>query len=71
MEEQVVSLYAVTQGFLDIVEPADIPATETALIEFIKTRYSEVLNTIKTTGELPDEIKDAVEAFVKTLEKKD
>ena len=71
MEEQVLSLYAVTEGFLDVVDPADIPAAETALIEFVKTRFSEVLNTIKTTGELPAEIKDAVEAFVKTLEKKD
>ena len=39
------------------------------LLEFVKTRYSDMVNTIKETGELPgDELKDAVIAFVATLE---
>jgi len=72
MEEQVVSLYAVTEGFLDVVDPADIPQAEQDLIEFVKTRHSDVINSIKTTGELPvEELKAAVEAFVSTLEKKE
>ena len=72
MEEQVVSLYAVTEGFLDVVDPADIPQAEKDLIDFVKTRHSEVIKTIKTTGELPEEeLKAAVEAFVSTLEKKE
>ena len=72
MEEQVVSLYAVTEGFLDVVDPADIPQAEQDLIDFVKTRHSDVINSIKTTGELPvEELKAAVEAFVSTLEKKE
>ena len=72
MEEQVISLYAVTEGFLDVVDPADIPQTELDLIDFVKTRHSDVINSIKTTGELPEEeLKTAVEAFVSTLEKKE
>ena len=72
MEEQVVSLFAVTEGYLDVVDPADVPQTEQDLIDFVKTRHSEVLNTIKTTGELPEEeLKAAVIAFVNTLEKKE
>ena len=72
MEEQVISLYAVTEGFLDVVDPADIPPTELDLIDFVKTRHSDVINSIKTTGELPEEeLKTAVEAFVSTLEKKE
>ena len=72
MEEQVVSLYAVTEGFLDVVDPADIPQAEQDLIDYVKTRHSEVINSIKTTGELPvEELKAAVEAFVSTLEKKE
>ena len=55
MEEQVISLYAVTEGFLDVVDPADIPQAEQDLIEFVKTRHSDVINSIKTTGELPVE----------------
>ncbi len=72
MEEQVVSLYAVTEGFLDVVDPADIPQAEQDLIDFVKTRHSDVINSIKTTGELPEEeLKAAVETFVSTLEKKE
>ena len=42
------------------------------LIDFVKTRQSDVINSIKTTGELPEEkLKTAVEAFVSTLEKKE
>ena len=41
-------------------------------MDFIKTRHSEVINSIKTTGELPeDELKASIEAFVNTLEKKE
>ena len=50
----------------------DIPQAEQDLIDYVKTRHSEVINSIKTTGELPvDELKAAVEAFVSTLEKKE
>ena len=40
---------------------------------FNKQKYlKDVINSIKTTGELPvDELKAAVEAFVSTLEKKE
>ena len=61
-----------TEGFLDVVDPADIPQAEQDLIDFVKTRHSDVINSIKTTGELPEEeLKAAVEAFVSTLEKKE
>ena len=50
----------------------DSPQTELDLIDFVKTRHSDVINSIKTTGELPEEeLKTAVEAFVSTLEKKE
>ena len=49
-----------------------MPQVEQDLIDYVKTRHSEVINSIKTTGELPvDELKAAVEAFVSTLEKKE
>ena len=69
-EDQVIALYAVTEGYFDKVPVDGIYEAEKNLLEFVKTRYSDMVNTIKETGELPgDELKDAVIAFVATLEK--
>lgn len=68
-EDQVMALYAVTEGYFDKVPVDGIYEAEKNLLEFVKTRYSDMVNTIKETGELPgDELKDAVIAFVATLE---
>jgi F-type H+-transporting ATPase subunit alpha len=68
-EDQVIALYAVTEGYFDKVPVDGIYEAEKNLLEFVKTRYSDMVNTIKETGELPgDELKDAVIAFVATLE---
>jgi F-type H+-transporting ATPase subunit alpha len=68
-EDQVIALYAVTEGYFDKVPVDGIYEAERNLLEFVKTRYSDMVNTIKETGELPgDELKDAVIAFIATLE---
>jgi len=68
-EDQVIALYAVTEGYFDKVPVDGIYEAEKNLLEFVKTRYSDMVNTIKETGELPgDELKDAVIAFVAILE---
>jgi len=68
-EDQVIALYAVTEGYFDKVPVDEIYEAEKNLLEFVKTRYSDMVNTIKETGELPgDELKEAVTAFVATLE---
>ena len=68
-EDQVIALYAVTEGYFDKVPVDGIYEAEKNLLEFVKTRFSDMVNTIKETGELPgDELKEAVTAFVATLE---
>jgi len=68
-EDQVIALFAVTEGYFDKVPVDGIYDAEKNLLEFVKTRYSDMVNTIKETGELPgDELKEAVTAFVATLE---
>jgi F-type H+-transporting ATPase subunit alpha len=68
-EDQVIALYAVTEGYFDKVPVDGIYEAEKNLLEFVKTRYSDMVNTLKEIGELPgDELKDAVIAFVATLE---
>ena len=67
-EDQVIALFAVTEGYFDKVPVDGIYDAEKNLLEFVKTRYSDMVNTIKETGELPgDELKEAVTAFVATL----
>jgi F-type H+-transporting ATPase subunit alpha len=68
-EDQVIALYAVTEGYFDKVPVDGIYEAEKNLLEFVKTRHSDMVNTLKETGELPgDELNDAVIAFVATLE---
>ena len=68
-EDQVIALFAVTEGYFDKVPVDGIYEAEKNLLEFVKTRYSDMVNSIKETGELPgDDLKEAVTAFVATLE---
>ena len=68
-EDQVIALFAVTEGYFDKVPVDGIYEAEKNLLEFVKTRHSDMVNSIKETGELPgDELKEAVTAFVATLE---
>ncbi|HEY4400307.1 MAG TPA: F0F1 ATP synthase subunit alpha [Lactobacillaceae bacterium] len=63
--EQVLSLYALTRGFLDNVDVERITAFEDGLRLFVKTNHADLLETITTTGKLPDEdaLKAAIAAF--------
>jgi F-type H+-transporting ATPase subunit alpha len=65
VEEQVVSLYAGTRGFLDGVPVSDVRRYETGLLEWFRTRHSDILEAIRTTGVIPDEeaLKAAIQAF--------
>jgi len=62
VEEQVVSLYAGTQGYLDPIPVEDVPRFEVGLLEWFRTRHGDVLDAIKTDGKIPDE--DAFGAMI-------
>src|SRR3954468_19740079 len=74
VEEQVVSLYAGTRGHLDAVPVSDVRRFETGLLEWFRTRHSDLLDAIRTTGAIPDEsalelgIKSYAEQFQPTAE---
>jgi F-type H+/Na+-transporting ATPase subunit alpha len=65
VEEQVVSIYAGTNGFLDQVPVSDVRRFEAELIEWCRTRHADLLDHIRSTGTLPegDALKDAVSSF--------
>jgi F-type H+-transporting ATPase subunit alpha len=54
VEEQVLAIYAGTKGWTDTVPVTEVRRFETELIEYFKGNHPEVLETIRTTGALPD-----------------
>jgi F-type H+-transporting ATPase subunit alpha len=68
VEEQVVVIFAVTEGYMDDVDPSDVPTFETGLIEFFRTRYGSLLAQIADTGELPEaDMISAINAYKATV----
>ncbi len=65
VEEQVVSIYAGTKGYLDDIPTPDVGRFEAELLEEFRSRYSDLLNEIKESGKLPDDdkMKKAMEGF--------
>jgi F-type H+-transporting ATPase subunit alpha len=62
VEEQVVSIFAGTRGYLDDVPVADVRRFELELLEFMRTRHASMLDELRTAG-VPDALAGAVEAF--------
>jgi F-type H+-transporting ATPase subunit alpha len=54
VEEQVVVIYAGTNGFIDDLDVHQVRPFERALLEFVRTRRPEILETLRTTGAMPD-----------------
>lgn len=70
-EEQVASIFAGTQGFLDGIPVSDVTRFEEGLLADLRANHAEVLKTIRETKDLGDavkgQLKDAVAAFAKTF----
>jgi F-type H+-transporting ATPase subunit alpha len=71
IEEQVASIYAGTQGFLDKVDTKDVVRYEAALLSYLRNEKADVLKTIRDTKALDDDtatkLKDALTEFGKTF----
>jgi len=70
VEEQVVSLYAATNGYLDPVPVDDVPRFEVELLDWFRTRHADILDSIRTTGDLVDiaAFEAALEGFADAFE---
>ncbi|MNH51895.1 ATP synthase subunit alpha [compost metagenome] len=71
VEEQVVSIYAGTRGYLDNVAVSDIGRFESELLARVHSNHASLLEGIRTkkalTPELEAELKDVLAAFAKTF----
>lgn len=69
VEEQVVSIYTGTNGYLDDLPVEDVQRFESEFIESMRTRNAGLLDEIRTSGVLPDDqVKAAVESFKATFQ---
>jgi F-type H+-transporting ATPase subunit alpha len=71
IEEQVVSIYAGVNGFLDTVPVKDVTRFESALLSHFRSDHSDVLGKIRETKTLDDEtagqLKSVIGDFAKTF----
>ena len=54
VEEQVVSIFAGTRGYLDDLEVKQVRPFEDHLLEAFRTQHRDILDDIRTTGKLPE-----------------
>jgi F-type H+/Na+-transporting ATPase subunit alpha len=62
VEEQVVSIFAGTRGYLDDIPVYEVRRFERELHEYMRSRHASMLAEIRTSG-LPEALADAVQPF--------
>jgi len=71
IEEQVASIYAGTQGFLDPVGTKDVVRYEAAMLSYLRNEKADILKAIRDSKALDDDtaakLKDALTEFGKTF----
>ncbi len=67
VEEQVVVIFAASNGYLDDVEPDDVMDWESQFRDYMRDSHDEVLQSIRDEGEISDEtqenLREAIEHF--------
>jgi len=69
VEEQVVSIYAGTNGYLDTIETNRVTEYEAAMLSYMRSEHADVLETIRTTGKFEDDTKNKVVSALDTFAK--
>ena len=54
VEDQVVSIFAGTNGYLDDIPSSDVGRFETELLDYMRTRKADLMATIRDKGSLPE-----------------
>jgi len=69
VEEQVIVIYAGSNGWVDDVAVSEVRRFESELLEFMRANQPEILGSIRSTGALPEEseLKTALQAFKDTF----
>jgi F-type H+/Na+-transporting ATPase subunit alpha len=71
VEEQVAVIWAGTNGYLDTLPVAQVRPFEQGLLNVLRSKHSDILDSIRTSKELSketgDKLKAAVDSFAKTF----
>jgi F-type H+/Na+-transporting ATPase subunit alpha len=71
IEEQVVSIFAGVNGYLDAIEVKNVGRFEAAFMAEVKSKHADILTAVRTDREIKPEtdkkLRAALEAFVKTF----
>jgi len=71
VEEQVASIYAGTNGFIDSVPTSDVTRYEAAMLSYLRSEHGDILKAIRDTKQLDDDtagkLKGALTEFGKTF----
>jgi F-type H+-transporting ATPase subunit alpha len=65
MAEQVVSLFAGTQGLLDDLAAKDVSRFEAAMLQHFRDQHGDVLEELARTGELSNELADKIKQVIR------
>ncbi len=70
-EEQTVSIFAGTNGYLDVIATSDVTRYEAAMLAHFRAHHADILGEIRDTRDFGDGVKaktrDALESFGKTF----
>jgi len=69
VEEQVVSIFAGTNGYLDPIPTDRVTAYEEQMLSFMRSEHAAVLAEIRDTGKFEDDVKGKVVAALDTFAK--
>lgn len=69
VEDQVCIFYAVTRGFLKEIEVSDVAEYEDGLYERMAAQHGDVLEAIRTTGDLSKQTEEALRAALEAYTK--
>ena len=67
--DQVISVFAGVNGYLDDLELSQVKAFEEDLSDLIKSSHSNILESINSTGNLDDEIKNQLSSIIEEFKK--
>jgi F-type H+-transporting ATPase subunit alpha len=65
VSEQIISLFAATQGFLDDLPVPQVRPFEEAMLKHFRDEYPEVLDQLNKTGEMPNDLSDRIKQVIR------
>ncbi|MBQ6452345.1 MAG: F0F1 ATP synthase subunit alpha, partial [Solobacterium sp.] len=65
VEEQVISMYAVRNNFIDEIDVDDIRAFERFMHRFFKDQHPDILKEIVEAGDISGELNDEIKAAMR------